>query len=461
MIRTFPIEFIRQALVQTLFEEKQKNPNFFGGDNEIQLTSLYEQLKSQGEVDRFTERFRDLTDQQNRMNLIANGMLLAPENPSITNLYSSTIIPMSFNCFFRVQLANRDPMIETINNLIETLKGRKVDIAQLETKDEFNRTIYVPFCVGTIGEELDDNNEIALVNGMFLGIYQTGTYLNPINFSNSVNSLITNLRNKGIDVDNLEVGQWFYVQRNANDGDLKVAYLADKQYDDVLQRWEYSWQKLDDDSEHEDILFPPEHSSAERFKLSMSFDSVRSDTPRTITGDDYCELSFSGSATLVNSGVALGNDLIRIGFKKYGIRGAGSGSADVVFNNPTRTWLEPLEMPSGSNANTNPVQLLTNKMVNNTHTDGLSLTLQYTFIADKNVPLIKQWFNYARYGTQGITESDISPNLVYEIEEIICEWGEYEINTVKAKVVENIDIENTESDTLTLSLTFQIQGVNN
>ena len=69
MIRTFPIEFIRQALVQTMFEEKQKNPNFFGGDNEIQLTSLYEQLKSQGEVDRFTERFRDLTDQQNRMNL--------------------------------------------------------------------------------------------------------------------------------------------------------------------------------------------------------------------------------------------------------------------------------------------------------------------------------------------------------------------------------------------------------
>ena len=58
MIRTFPIEFIRQALLQTMFEEKLKNPNFFGGDNEIQLTSLYEQLKSQGEVNRFTNRFR-------------------------------------------------------------------------------------------------------------------------------------------------------------------------------------------------------------------------------------------------------------------------------------------------------------------------------------------------------------------------------------------------------------------
>lgn len=466
MIRTFPIEFVRQALVQTMFEEKQKNPNFFGGDSEIQLTSLYEQLKSQGEVDRFTDRFRDLTDQQNRMNLIANGMLLAPENPSITNLYSSTIIPMSFNCFFRVQLKNRDPMIETINNLIDVLKGRKVDIAQLKTKDEFNRDIYVPFCVGTVGEELLNDIEsgapVKLQNGAYLGSIRTVAGIPPhsVPFNDGVNEVIDTYFAKGV-YDVLEVGSWFYVSKQSvSQKGLYVALLTERTWDSDTNKYIYTFEKITDDGTHEDIIFPPEHSEFEKYVLSMSFDSVRSDTPRTITGNDYCELSFSGSATLVNGGVALGNDLIRIGFQKKRIKGAGSGSADVVFNNPTRTWLEPLEMPSGSNANTNPVQLLTNKMVNNTHTDGLSLTLQYTFIADKNVPLIKQWFNYARYGTQGITESDISPNLIYEIEEIICEWGEYEVNTIEAKVVENIDIENTESDTLTLSLTFQIQGVN-
>ena len=467
MIRTFPIEFIRQALLQTMFEEKLKNPNFFGGDNEIQLTSLYEQLKSQGEVNRFTNRFRDLTKQQNRMNIIANGMLLAPENPSITNLYSSTIIPMSFNCFFRVELRNRDPMVETINNLIKVLKGRKVDIAQLKCKDSFNRDIYIPFCVGTVGEELLNDSEIGapikLQNGAYLGIIRTmaGIPPRPIQFTDGVNEVIDTYFAKGV-YNELEVGSWFYVSKQSvGQKGLYVALLTEKTWDSETNKYIYTFEEITDDGTHEDIIFPPEHSEFEKYVLSMSFDSVRSDTPRTITGNDYCELSFSGSATLVNSGVALGNDLIRIGFTKKKIRGAGSGSADVVFNNPTKTWLEPLEMPSSNNANTNPVQLLTNKMVNNTHTDALSMTLQYTFIVDKNIPLLKQWFNYARYGTQGITENDISPNMVYEIEEIISEWGEFETNKVEAKVFENIDIENTESDTLTLSLTFQIQGVNN
>ena len=117
MVNVFAIDFIRQALEQTLFEEHIKNLNMFGGKNQINIFSFYEQLKGQDEVDRFVENYRDLTEQQNRTSLIGNGVIVAPENPTITNLYSSTIIPMSWACSIRCTLGNRDQMVATINNL--------------------------------------------------------------------------------------------------------------------------------------------------------------------------------------------------------------------------------------------------------------------------------------------------------------------------------------------------------
>ena len=51
--------------------------------------------------------------------------------------------------------------------------------------------------------------------------------------------------------------------------------------------------------------------------------------------------------------------------------------------------------------------------------------------------------------------------MIFSVKEVWSSWGEYEENEVKAKIVENIDIENTESDTLTIGLTMQIQGDNN
>ena len=95
MLRTFPIDFIRQAFEQKLFEEHNKDLNLFGGKNQVNIFSFYEQLKSQDEVDRFVKNYRDLSEQQNRTGLILNGVIVAPENPTITNLYSSLIIPLT------------------------------------------------------------------------------------------------------------------------------------------------------------------------------------------------------------------------------------------------------------------------------------------------------------------------------------------------------------------------------
>ena len=439
MLKIFPIDFIRQAFEQKLLKEHNNNQELFGGKDQVNIFSFYEQLKSQDEVDRFVENYRDLADQQNRSGLILNGVIVAPENPTITNLYSSLIIPMSFTCSMRCLIGNRDQAIWTINNLINKLKGRKVDIAQLNCVDEEGKKYSVPFMVETIGH---NDNEPALKNGDYIGTLEN---------ANAAGERIAEYILKGV-IFNSSKDYWFYCQHNNK---LKVIY-----YDHSNN--EYSF--IEDDGTNNDIIFPPEHTSFEKYKVSFSFDAIRCDEPRNLNAEEYCELSFGGSATLVNASVQLGNDLIKIYISKLGFQAEQwvSFEEDGIIPGD---FLEPLEMPSGSNANTQISQLVSNRFISNSHTDAIALTLQYTFVYDKSISLLKQWFDYARYGIQPDGEETpfrdgITPNIIYEILEIWSSWGDFEIIQVRAKIVENIDIENTESDTLTLSVTMQIQGEN-
>lgn len=439
MLKIFPIDFIRQAFEQKLLKEHNDNQELFGGKDQVNIFSFYEQLKSQDEVDRFVENYRDLADQQNRSGLILNGVIVAPENPTITNLYSSLIIPMSFTCSMRCLIGNRDQAIWTINNLINKLKGRKVDIAQLNCADEKGKKYSVPFMVETIG-----HND-------FEPILKNGDYIGTLANANAANDRITEYTQKGVLFDDSK-DHWFYCQHNNK---LKVIY-----YKHGNQHYSF----LEDDGEHNDIIFPPEHTSFEKYKVSFSFDAIRCDEPRNLNAEEYCELSFGGSATLVNASVQLGNDLIKIWVSKLGFQAEQWVSFEKDGAVPG-AFLEPLEMPSGNNANTRINQLVSNRFISNSHTDAIALTLQYTFVYDKSIPLLKQWFDYARYGIQPDGEETpfrdgITPNIIYEILEIWSSWGDFEIIQVRAKIVENIDIENTESDTLTLSVTMQIQGEN-
>ena len=190
MLKIFPIDFIRQAFEQKLLKEHNNNQELFGGKDQVNIFSFYEQLKSQDEVDRFVDNYRDLADQQNRSGLILNGVIVAPENPTITNLYSSLIIPMSFTCSMRCLIGNRDQAIWTINNLINKLKGRKVDIAQLNCVDAEGKKYSVPFMVETIG---NNDNEPILKNGDYIG---------TLTNANAANNRITEYTQKVDDTTN-------------------------------------------------------------------------------------------------------------------------------------------------------------------------------------------------------------------------------------------------------------------
>lgn len=438
MERAFPLDYVRQIIEQTLEFEHIANPKkYFGGKDQVNLFSFYEQLAKEDEINRYTDLYRDLVDQQNKTSIIANGTIVCPENPTFTNINQCTIVPMTFTGTFRVKLGDRDEMIDTINNLIYKLKGRKVDIAQLDNGKLF--------MVGTIA-----NNSVGSP------LVRVGDYIGTINSTENVDTQVSNIMNGlrtnyGINIDTPTNQTLYYYVHDSYDNKLKVVYYED------LGQGATSYELIVNEDSFSDVIFPPTHSSYEKWKVSISFESIRIDTPTILNASEYCVISFGGSATLVNSSVKLGNDLTKLMVQKNKIL----AKTPIEFTNATKYWLEPLEMPSGNNANTQINQLISNKFISNTHTDSIIGTLQYSFICDENIPLLEQWYNYGRYGISGITESDITPNLIYTIQEYYCSWGVVKVKEVLGKIVESIDIENTEGDVLTLSLTMQIQGENN
>ena len=442
MIHGFPIDFIRQALEQTLLEQHKSNPDLFGGKDQVNIFSLYEQLTKGDDVDRYVENLREIADQQNKTDLILNGVLLAPTNPTITNLYTCTNIPMEWVCSLRCTLENRDQALETLNNLIEELKGSKVDIAELKCVSEEHGTAYKPFVVGTIG-----HNEGAPQ-------LKVGDYLGEIAVA-SVSDKLTYYETLGLyDGDHLPIeGEWYYIGKPTRDGyELSVVYYNGE-----------DWQLLTDDGTHPEIIFPPEHVDFKKYKLSMSCEAIRCDEPYTLNSEEYVKISFGGSATLTDFSVLFGNDLVKVCVQKYGIK---LQSGDVVYSTPTKYWLEPLEMPSSNDPNTRINQLVSNNFKSNTHTDAIALTLQYTFLLDTSIKILDQWFEYGRYGTTNVgnnansSNNAMSPNLIYKVTEYWSYWGNVKKREIKAKISNSIDIEDTESDTMTVGVVMQIQGDN-
>lgn len=441
MIHGFPIDFVRQALEQTLLEQHKSNPDLFGGKDQVNIFSLYEQLAKGDDIDRYAENFREITDQQNKTDLILNGVLLAPTNPTITNLYSCTNIPMEWVCSLRCTLENRDQALETLNNLIEELKGSKVDIAELKCVSEEYGTAYKPFVVGTIGHN-EGKPEVKI--GDYLGEI-------PVEY---VGDRLTYFDSIGL-YDDTETakGDWYYIGRPTRDGyELSVVYYNGEE-----------WQLLVDDGTHPEIVFPPEHVDFKKYKLSMSCEAIRCDEPYTLNSEEYVKISFGGSATLTDYSVLFGNDLVKVCVEKYGIK---LQSGNVVYSHPTKYWLEPLEMPSSNDPNTRINQLVSNNFKSNTHTDAIALTLQYTFLLDTNIALLDQWFEYGRYGTTNVGDSvgssnnAMSPNLIYKVTEYWSYWGNVKKREIKTKISNSIDIEDTESDTMTVGVVMQIQGDN-
>ncbi len=415
MLKVMQIDFVRSVLESKL-KSFASGEQFFN-DTDIKLFSFYEQLTQDNEVNRYVELYNDLVSQQNKMDLVGFGIVTTTDTPSITNLKKGFVSPFEWSCTIRCTLKNRDKMISTIYKIIEDYKGKKQDVAQL------NNGKLVP--VGT------PTNRITLT-------VEDYDYIGEIISSPSteIATILSDLQTN------------YGITNNAT-----VVYV---EYDGELQLYEYqtdTWVNISENN-------VPEHDSFEKLKLDLSFDDIKVDEPYTLNAEEYCTVTFGGTATLTTKSIRMGNDLTHVIFSKYKVK----GSTDYTF--PTNSYdLEPLEMPSGLNANTIPNQLRSNYFRTNTHTDSVAISIQYNFLLDLETPLIKQWFEYGRYGINNLNNgaiqlNSITPNIIYQIKELWASWGEINLYEYKGKIVEDIDVENTESDTMTLGVTIQVQGEN-
>lgn len=420
MLKVMQIDFVRSVL-ETALKYNASGTTFFN-DTDISLFSFYEQLTEEAEVNRYVERYQQLVSQQNKEDLIGFGILAVTDTPSITNLKKGFVSPFEWSCTVRCTLGNRDKMINTIYDLIERYKGKKQDIAQLDNGK------LVP--VGTFTNRLT----MTIEDYDFIGIVES-------NADTEIKAYISSLSsNYGI----------------TNNAELLYCEMSGR-----LKLYEYNsttstWIDISEDN-------VPSHNSFEKLKIDLSFDDIKVDEPYTLDATQYCTISFGGTATLTTNNIKLGNDLTHVIFSKYKVKGATD------YNFASNSYdLEPLEMPSGINANTIPNQLRSNFFKTNTHTDSVASSIQYTFLLDMESELLKQWFEYARYGINNLTsgqnqtiqQSSITPNIIYKVKEFWVSWGEINAYEYKGKIVEDIDVENTESDTMTISIALQVQGDN-
>lgn len=584
IIKSFAIDFIREIIYRELELKHLEDDTYIGGENDISLFSFYEQLKNQDQVNRYVERFRDLTEQANRSSLIANGVILAPENPTITNLYSSLIMPLTFQTTFRTTLEDRDLVVKAMHYLFDKLKGKSVNVAELD-----DGSLFYLRKMGNNKEPMSVvGSQMLPENGMWTGVdtiensfaretiikEKTYTTFNDLvanvyyslgtcsNIKTKLSQLTPNGNNDMIYVVGAENESDYEIKLVANDnniikqqvcrtlhfkaGTLEIEWLDDE---NQTQTWSTSWDQLisygstlfinikvkeyqtsyninelaklvvgfsyflDEiskviynvffqelqetyfkdlfpdfvyyryrghikaavkdtensgtstyyykvyDTTESDLVIPLPETGLyidSMYKVSISFDSERVETPITLNEKETCVVSFGGSATLVDKDTKLGNDLVQISISKKKI----VKSTDFVYSN-NKYYLEPLELPSGNNIGTEMNQLLSNKFINNSHASSLSPSLQYTFVCSDKIKLLQELYDYARYGINGVDNDMVSPNTIYEITETWSANGVVSTKTFLGKIVESIDIENNENDVLTITIPIQIQGENN
>ena len=428
--KTFALDFVRAIIDYKL--SFNDNTEYFNNDNYngIATYSFFEHLASDNAVDRYVKKFQQLTEQQNRSHLVGFGILSVNNSPTITNLYDAFISPFEFTYTVRCKLSNRDKMLGTLYHLIDELKGRKVDVAQFDTG--------VLFPVGTITDTL-----------------KVGDFIGDLT-STTIAAKLTSIGNLGITIPTWQENDYLYAEESGK-----------------IVRYEY----LSSLWVRNDTYFIDElaHNSFEKYKVSLSLNDISINQPFTLDSTEYITFQMGGSATLVDSSVRLGNDLVRVYIKKYKVVVSDNTNNDVYFDTLATSEskvnnyieVEPLELPSNANANTFANQLRSNYFLPNSHTDSVGHLLQYSFICDMSNSLIKSWFNYARYHECNLTNASaiqfesITPNIIYKVKEQWSSWGYLEFHEIYGKLSEDIDIENTEADITTINLSFQLQGENN
>lgn len=407
MIKTFEIEFVNKALEKALNDSDYKVVSFYEPLNELKDVAFYQAL------------YQDIIEELNETKFKAIGVVATTKSPTITSIKKSFISPFEFGVNLRTKALYRDEVVQKVYEVIDQLKGRKIELVQL-IKDEQLVNI-VP--VGVLLQESDK-----LKNGDFVGTFQDLRHLKQT----------------------LEYRWGIYEQSEIKENFWYTFYALIREHPRRKKMKLYSFDVIFDnegDYVMRNLTLIGEHDDCELYKLDLSFDSIRIDNPNTLNKDDFCVIMLGGSATLCSANVMLGNDLVQVGIRKYKENG-------VVLENQKYELIEPLDMPNDYKTDIFSYGLLNNGFKGSEHIQGYSSDISYSFIIDKESKFIYNTYRQTRYLTS------TTPNTVYQIMEVWSSFGNIEKNIFIAKMTNGVKVDKGDNDVLSLSIPFSIVGEN-
>jgi hypothetical protein len=383
-------------------------------DNTIFLASFYEQIQDEQQIERYVETIKELLSLQNREKSVSNykamGIIAQSGSAEIINIKQNYISPLEYQARFDIELTDRDYVLGKLKTLINDLRGRKFDVIALES--------------GAI-KILPDNFTINQTTNK-VALEPTGTFVttggtNPL--ATTATSFITHLN------------ATYHQIQSSTAFLLNVAYTLlfihnNDYYSRVITRTSSATYTFGNAIKIGDV--------EQTYKLSLSFDGIQSQEPYINNGVDRVFLFFGGSATVVESKVSLGNDIIL-------------NTIQVGDNEGTIYTVEPTEIPSSLSVSDDTFQTYTNGYRSQDRNLAIGNKMAYSFIYDNTIALYNDLYTYARFGTNAGTYAQ----QVFTIKEYRYAFGVLTTNTFFAKLGD-VATSNTNGDVMTISVNFKV-----
>jgi hypothetical protein len=395
-------------LLRALFVDKLNDPSIF-------LASFYEQIQEPEQIERYVENIKELLALQNREQEVSNykamGIIAQSGNAEILNVKRNYVSPLEYQARFDIQLNDRDYVLGKLKTLINDLRGRKFDVLQLT-----NGSIVIP-----LEPTIDPVQGKLVRTGTNIFAPSAGQNYNPLT---ATTDLINDILN-----------QYFTfftgtgTTRSANiyiirDGKLYTRTITRIQTDSTFS---YTYGTAVEIATIEKL-----------FKLSLSFDGIQSQEPYINNGVDRVFLFFGGSATVVESNVTLGNDIV-------------TTTIQVGKNSGTIYEVEPTEIPGSLSVSDDTYQTFANGFRTVDRNMAIGNKITYSFIYENNNALFNDLYRYARYGTGSATYA----NQVFTVKEYRLSFGNFVTNVFYALLSE-VTTSNTNGDVMTLTLGFKL-----
>jgi hypothetical protein len=170
----------------------------------------------------------------------------------------------------------------------------------------------------------------------------------------------------------------------------------------------------------------------------LSFDGIQSQEPYINNGVDRVFLFFGGSATVVQSKVSLGNDIVL-------------NTIQVGKNTGTLYTVEPTEIPASLSVSDDTFQTYANGYRTQDRNLAIGNKMAYSFIYDNTNALYNDLYTYSRFGTNASTYAQ----QVFTIKEYRYAFGVLTTNTFYAKLGD-VATSNTNGDVMTISVNLKI-----